>query len=125
MVVKKNRTEDVNDYMAKSDHPMNDVVEEVRKIIKGVNPDILEEVKWNAPSFSYKDYIATFNLRDKSQVHLIFHAKRTPEVKSELLEGNYPDGRRMTYFHGMEDVKAKRAELERIVKELIKRDDSE
>ena len=122
MVVKKNRTEDVDAYMAKSDHPMNDVVEEIRKIIKGVDKNIMEEVKWNAPSFSYKDYIATFNLRDHSQVHLIFHAKHTPEVKSELLEGSYPDGRRMTYFYSMKDVAEKKAELVRIIKELIQLD---
>ena len=122
MVVKKNRTEDVDAYMAKSDHPMNDVVEAVRNIIKGVSKDIIEEVKWNAPSFSHNDYIATFNLRDHSRVHLIFHAKRTPEIQSELLEGNYPDGRRMTYFYDMKDVKAKKSELERVIKALIKLD---
>lgn len=124
MVVKKNRTEDVDAYMAKSDHPLKAEVEELRKIIKGVDTDILEEVKWNAPSFSYNDYLATFNLRDTKRVHLIFHAKRTPEITSELLEGNYPDGRRMAYFYDMKDVKAKQAELERVVKELIKLDKS-
>ncbi len=122
MVVKKNRTEDVDEYMAKSDHPMKAEAEEIRRIIKGVDKGIIEEVKWNAPSFSYKDYLATFNLRDHTRVHLIFHAKRTPEVKSAILEGDYPDGRRMTYFADMKDVHAKQAELERVVKELIKLD---
>lgn len=122
MTVKKNRTEDVDAYMAKSDHPMKDVVEEIRKIIKGVDPGITEEVKWNAPSFSYHDYIATFNLRDHSRVHLIFHAKHTPKVKSELLEGDYPDGRRMAYFADMKDAVAKKPELVRIIKELVKLD---
>lgn len=40
------------------------------------------------------------------------------QVQSELLEGDYKD-RRMTYFHNMADVEAKKAELERIMKAYV------
>jgi phosphohistidine phosphatase SixA len=83
-----------------------------------VKDDIAEQIKWIAPSFSYKDYIATFNLRARSHVHLISHNPIIAQVKSGLLEGDYKD-RRMAYFSGMDDVRAKRAELENVVQELV------
>jgi uncharacterized protein YdhG (YjbR/CyaY superfamily) len=113
------KRETVDDYMSRLDHPFKAEVQAVREIIKGVNPNITEQVKWNAPSFSYKDYIATFNLRAQQHVHLIFHNPAIASIRSELLEGDYPD-RRMTYFADMDDVKAKQAALEYVVNELVK-----
>jgi hypothetical protein len=114
----------VDEYMDKLDHPFKAEVQAVREIIKGVHPGIIEQVKWNAPSFSFKDYgyIATFNLRTQQHVHLIFHNPAIASIKSEILEGNYPD-RRMVYFADMNDVKAKQAALEYVVGELVKRMD--
>src|SRR5689334_10560222 len=63
----------VNAYMDALDHPLKAEVQAVRDIIKNVHPDITEQVKWTAPSFSYKGYLATFNLRAIEHVHLIFH----------------------------------------------------
>jgi hypothetical protein len=117
--VKKNKTEDVDRYMEALGHPLKTGVQMLRDAIKGVNKGITEEVKWNAPSFSYNDYIATFNLRDKSRIHLVFHNPLTPQVESDLLEGDYPDGRRMAYFADLDEVWSKKAELERVVNEII------
>jgi hypothetical protein len=41
------------------------------------------------------------------------------QVKSGLLEGDYKD-RRMAYFSGSNDVRAKKAELENVIKELVR-----
>ena len=114
-----NNTQAVNEFMAKLDHPFKAEVQAVREIIKGVDPNITEEIKWNAPSFGYKDYIATFNLHAADRVHLVFHNPEIAKIKSELLEGNYPD-RRMVYFSDMADVQAKKAALEKAVNELVK-----
>jgi uncharacterized protein YdhG (YjbR/CyaY superfamily) len=113
------KKETVDEFMAKLDHPLKAEVQAIREIIKGVNPNITEQIKWVAPSFSYKDYIATFNLRATQHVHLIFHNPAIASVKSDILEGDYRD-RRMTYFSSMDDVKAKQAALEYVVNELIK-----
>jgi uncharacterized protein YdhG (YjbR/CyaY superfamily) len=112
----------VDDYMERLEHPLKTEVQAVRDIIKGVDPRISEQVKWNAPSFRYRDYIATFNLRAQHHVHLIFHNPDIAKVESEILEGDYPD-RRMTYFTDMNDVEVKRPALEHVVKELIQRMD--
>jgi uncharacterized protein YdhG (YjbR/CyaY superfamily) len=114
------RTDKVDEFLRELSHPLKAEVEAVRSIIKGVNKDINEEIKWNAPSFNYKgEYLVTFNLRDTKRIHLVFHNSKISNVKSELLEGNYKD-RRMTYFADMKEIKAKKAELEKTLRQLIK-----
>jgi len=113
-----NQTEKVNAFMDQLDHPFKAEVQAVRDIIKHVNEDITEEIKWNAPSFSYKGYLATFNLWAKQHVHLIFRNGAILNHESGLLEGNYPD-RRMVYFSNMEDVKAKQPALEKAIREWV------
>jgi uncharacterized protein YdhG (YjbR/CyaY superfamily) len=113
------KKETVDDYMARLEHRLKAEVQTIREIILAVSPDIKEEVKWNAPSFSHKDYIATFNLRTEDHVHLIFHNPAIASIQSDILEGDYPD-RRMAYFADMADVQAKKAAIEYVVRELIK-----
>ena len=114
------RTDKVNEFLENLSHPFKAEVEAVRSIIKGVNKDINEEIKWNAPSFNYKgEYLVTFNLREEERIHLVFHNPQISKVKSKLLEGEYVD-RRMAYFADMKDIKAKKSLLEKALKELIK-----
>ena len=114
------RTDKVDEYMVALRHPLKDEVQLVREIIKGVDKNISEEVKWNAPSFSYKgEYLVTFNLRNPAHIHLVFHNPLIPQVKSKLLEGEYKD-RRMVYFANKRDVVAKKSALEKVIKDLVK-----
>ncbi len=99
------------------DHPMKAEIEAVRAIIRS-NRKIAERVKWNAPSFFYIDDLATIHVKAKQHVHLIFHHPAIVKIKSALLEGDYKD-RRMMYFENMEEVKARKKELIRIIKELV------
>jgi uncharacterized protein YdhG (YjbR/CyaY superfamily) len=111
-------TEAVNVFMDGLTHPFKGEVQAIRKIVMNTHRGIVEQIKWNAPSFGYKDYIATFNLRATHHVHLVFHNPHIAKVESAILEGDYED-RRMAYFADMNDVQAKKSELERIVLELI------
>lgn len=114
------RKDKVEEFLRELSHPLKAEVEAVRSIIKGVSKDINEEVKWNAPSFNYKgEYLVTFNLWETKRIHLVFHNPQIARVKSNLLEGNYTD-RRMLYFADMKDIKSKKTELEKILKDLIK-----
>lgn len=45
----------VNEYMKKLEHPLIKEIEAVRAIIRGANKKISERIKWNAPSYYYKD----------------------------------------------------------------------
>jgi uncharacterized protein YdhG (YjbR/CyaY superfamily) len=110
--------EKVNQYMQDLKHPLLAEIEVLRGIIKGVDSKISERIKWNAPSYYYKDDFLTFNLRLNSKVHLIFHHKTIPQIKSEFLEGDYKD-RRMMYFENMDEIVARQTELERIINEQL------
>jgi uncharacterized protein YdhG (YjbR/CyaY superfamily) len=115
-----NQTQQVDVFMDKLDHPFKAEVQMVREIIKNVNPDITEEIKWKAPSFSYKDEsLVTFNLWEKERIHLVFHNPMISKVKSKLLEGDY-DHRRMAYFEDKKDIETKKSGLEKALKDLIK-----
>lgn len=114
------RTDKVDEFLRELRHPLTAEIEAVRSIIKGVNKDIAEEVKWKAPSFNYKgEYLVTFNLWETEQILLVFHNPLIPQVKSKILEGDYKD-RRKTYFTDMQDIKAKKPLLEKALKDLIK-----
>ena len=113
-------TKKVDEFMDGLDHPLKTEVQTVRDIIKHANKDIIEEIKWKAPSFSYNgEYLVTFNLWEKEHIHLVFHNPEISKVKSKLLEGDY-DHRRMAYLFGKDDIKAKKPALEKVLKDLIK-----
>jgi uncharacterized protein YdhG (YjbR/CyaY superfamily) len=117
---KLDNAEQVNEFMAKLDHPFKAEVQMIREIIKNVDNDITEQIKWKAPSFSYKgEYLVTFNLWEKKKIHLVFHNPAISKVKSKLLEGDY-EHRRMTYFSDENDIKAKKKALEKTLRDLIK-----
>src|SRR6185436_10367694 len=110
----------VDEFMEGLDHPFKAEVQTVRDIIKNVNKDIAEEIKWKAPSFSYNgEYLVTFNLWEREHIHLVFHNPEISKVKSKLLKGDY-DYRRMAHFFDKDDIKAKRVMLEKVLKDLIK-----
>ncbi len=110
--------EKVNVYMSKLDHHLKAEIEAVRKIIKGADIKIAERVKWNAPSYYYKEDLVTFNHRATKHVHLVFHHPSIVNIKSGLLEGDYKD-RRMMYLRNMHEVEANKKELENIMNELV------
>lgn len=66
-------TEAVDALMAKLEHPMKAAIEELRRIVRAVDPSVAEGVKWNAPSFRTSEYFATVHLRSKVGVGLILH----------------------------------------------------
>jgi uncharacterized protein YdhG (YjbR/CyaY superfamily) len=110
----------VDEFLDKLNHPFKAEVQMIREIIKTVNKDITEQIKWNAPSFSYRgEYLVTFNLWEKQKIHLVFHNPVISKVKSKLLEGDY-DHRRMAYFSDKQDIEAKKPALEKALKDLIK-----
>lgn len=117
--LKTDAKEQVNAFLENLDHPLKEEVEMVRQIIKNVDEEITEQIKWNAPSFSYQDqYLVTFNLRAKDRIHLVFHNPMIAHVKSPLLEGEYVD-RRMAYFSSRKDIQAKKIDLENALRDLI------
>src|SRR5687768_13759053 len=110
----------VDAYMRDVDHPFKAEMQAVRQIILGASDKVAERIKWNAPSFFYKEDLGAFNPRATEYAHLIllFPDGAGMEDSSGLLEGKHKD-RREAKFHGMDDVKAKRPALEKLVKRWV------
>ena len=65
--------QEVEAFLEKLDHPRKPEIEALRRIILGAHASVHEGIKWNAPSFRTTEYFATFHLRAKDGVALIFH----------------------------------------------------
>ncbi len=116
---KPSEQELVKGWMAKLDPDLKPAVDAVRKIIKAAGPQLTERIKWNAPSYYYKEDIVTFGpAKAKDKVMLVFHHPTIVKIKSELLKGEYKD-RRLTYFNSLKEIKENKKELERIIKESV------
>ncbi len=111
----------VSEYMRKLSHPLKAEMEAVREIIKNTDKGIQERIKWNAPSYHYNgEDMVTFNGWATKNVHLVFHHPEIVNIKSDLLQGDY-DKRRMSYFGNMKEVNSSKKELQRVIRELIKK----
>jgi hypothetical protein len=128
---KPSEPEKVDAYMNVLKHPLADVVEALRRIILSTDKEIGEEIKWNAPTFfysgemapsdpkKYKRYIVVFNLFKKDCIRLVFPSGAKVDDASGLLEGEYADGRRLAMFSSMQEVKTKKAGLQRVIRKWL------
>ena len=119
--VEKSGSDVVDAYMRDIDHPFKAEIEAVRAIILGASPKISERIKWNAPSFYYKEDLGAFNPRASEFAHLIllFPGGAGLPAKSSLLEGKQKD-RREAKFYSMADVQTKKPALTKLVKDWVK-----
>jgi len=129
--VKLSNVEQVAIYMQTLQHPMLEVIEELRKIIKESHPDMEEIIAWNAPTYNYtgemksfnpkeyKRYIVGFNIFKKDCIRLIFLTGSKLTDTTNILEGDYKDGRRLVLFENMEAVLEKQEALQGLIKEWI------
>jgi hypothetical protein len=128
---KLSNAEQVAMYMQNLEHPMLEVIEELRKIIKESHPEMEEIIAWNAPTYNYvgevkpfnpkeyKRYIVGFNLFKKDCIRLIFLTGAKLTDTTNILEGDYKDGRRLMLFENMDAVLEKQQALQDLIKEWI------
>ncbi|WP_077247840.1 DUF1801 domain-containing protein [Bacillus sp. FJAT-27225] len=68
----------VSEYLENCNHPMKELIEQVRSIILSMDVGITEHIKWNAPSFCFNgDDRITFRLSKPDYVQLVFHSGGT------------------------------------------------
>jgi hypothetical protein len=118
-------------YIENCKHPLVQVIKSLRKTILETDPEIGEEIKWNAPTFFYSGdmepsdpkkylrYIVVFNLFKQDCIRLVFPSGARVKDKSGLLEGDYADGRRLAMFYDLNDVKSKGKNLQKIIKSWL------
>ena len=122
-------SEAVTAYIAQLDEALGPIVEKLRQIVLSTDPEIAEEIKWNAPSFyytgqmkpfnpkEYKQYIIVMNLHKR--ILLVFPSGAKISNDSNLLTGDYPDGRRLLNITAMDDVLQKEQPLRAAIKDWI------
>lgn len=114
------QTAEVDEYMQNLEHPQKAEIDALRQVILNASDKIMERVKWNAPSFFYKEDMAAFNPRAKGfvQIIFIFYNGNMIHESDGLLEGGWKD-RRMAKFYDMADIKSKKKTLEKVVRDWI------
>jgi len=123
-------SEAVSAYIARLDETVGPIVEKLRQIILSTDPEIAEEIKWNAPSFyytgpmkpfnpkEYKQYIIVMNLHKR--ILLVFPSGEKIDNSDGLLSGDYTDGRRLITISNLEDVLQKEQALRNAIKDWIR-----
>ena len=123
--------EQITEHIKKLEPTLAEVVEALRKIILSTDSEIGERIKWNNPSFYFtgkmKEYDPKEYKRDmivmnlfKGRIMLVFPSGANVNDKSGLLEGEYKDGRRITIFKDLDDVKEKQNLLQKVIKDWLK-----
>ncbi len=105
-----NKSEEVEAWLEVYDNPMKEVVMAVRDTILAADPRIMECIKWQAPTFTYKGNLASFFPKSKQHASLMFHKGAQIRGDFRFLEGDGQEARNMK-FVDLEDLAKKSAEL--------------
>ena len=120
---------DVLAFLEALEHPLKDEVAAIRRLLLDADPSIHEAIKWNAPSFRTTDFFATFHLRAKDAVQLVFHmgakAKATAKTGVDIPD---PEGllkwlakdRALVTLGAGEALEARKPALQALVREWIR-----
>lgn len=130
MATKRKATaeEQVEAFLAVLEHPLKAEIIALREIIRGADPAIIEEIKWNAPSFRTSEHFATMQLRATDSVLVILHLgakKRDTSISGITI--NDPNGllkwlakdRASVKFHSLEHIRDKQPAFEVIIRQWI------
>lgn len=116
----------VDDFLEKLKHPHKDGIEELRRMILGLNKKITEEIKWNAPSFKLEDHFATFKVHPPRSIQLVLHTgAKVKDNKAFTIDD--PDGllkwpakdRCLLTLESGAALKFQRASVRRILKQWV------
>lgn len=127
---KLTESEQVAQHISKLSKDIRPAVEYLRQVMLSIDKEIAEHIKWNSPAFYYsgemkefdpKEYrrdILVMNLR-KDKIMCVLPTGMKIKVNTQLLEGEYTDGRRMISFKDVADIKAKEKPLKAAIKEWM------
>jgi hypothetical protein len=123
-----NRSQEVDRFMRKLNHPLKEGVEQLRAAILDSNDQITEHIKWNAPSFRYagEDRV-TFRLYPENRVQLVFHrgAKAKSDAEDFAFEDDtgllrwVADDRAVVALRDVKDAEAKQRALVEVVNRWV------
>lgn len=121
----------VNEFMDSLKHPLLDLAQYLRNYILSIDKNIGEGIYWNVPTFfftgkmksfdskEYKRFIVNFNFYKQDTLRIVFLRGADATDPTGLLEGDYKDGRRISSFKSIDELKKKEKELKIIIKQLL------
>lgn len=68
----------------------------------------------------YRRHLVVFNLYRKDSIRLVFWRGDRADDKSGLLQGEYPDGRRLATFSSVADLRSKKKALLAVLRAQLK-----
>lgn len=110
---------EVDAWFTALDHPLKEAMLRVREIILKADKQMGETIKWKSPTFEFEGNMASIDPRSRKHVQLMFHQGASLPGKHPRLEGGGATVRYMR-FADVEDVKAKRRDLEAAVRAWIR-----
>jgi hypothetical protein len=114
-----NKNPQVDEFMAKLNHPLKAEMQRVREIILATDNKMTEVIKWGGPTFIYKGNLATLTPRTKRFVNLFFQTGAVIKNGHGILEGDAKEVR-VARFHDMKDIDKKEEALKAVVREWIR-----
>ena len=122
--------EQVTAHIQKLEPQLAGIIEYIRQVILRTDKEIGERIKWNNPSFYYTGEMQPFDPKEykrdiivmnlfKGRIMLVFPSGAKVNDTSGLLEGDYKDGRRITVFKDVEEVRSKEKTLQAIIKRWL------
>lgn len=114
-------------------HPLADAIALLRSTVLAADSRIGEHVKWNSPAYFYNAEMAPYdpktyqrdmlvlNLAKPTHILLVFPSGAIIPDPDGILEGNYPDGRRMLTLRSTEEVAAKATALQGLLRAWIEK----
>lgn len=127
---KTSNSEEVSRHIARLPETIQPAITYLRQLMLSIDKNVEEHIKWNSPAFYYsgemkatdaKEYprdILVMNLRN-NKILCVLPTGMKIKNNTELLEGDYTDGRRMIHFKDLEDIKKKEKLLSATIKEWL------
>ena len=115
------------EYINSLQHPLKEVVLVLRKTILETDSQIAEQIEWNALAYYYTGEMKPFNPKEYKRDIIVFNLKKKEYMHSYstgasindttgLLEGDFPDGRKVVKFSILSEVENREKDLQKVIR---------
>lgn len=125
----KQSSKEVTEFLNDLNHPFRNEIEELRDCILASDKNLIENIKWNAPNYSFEneDRITMRIQPITTKVQLIFHtgAKKQEQPKDRLIANKSKmllwkeNDRAIITFKNKQEIENGKSELEKIINEWL------
>jgi hypothetical protein len=126
----KKLNNEVSDFLDQQNHILRKEIDRLRICILSTNENLVENIKWNAPNYSFNEVdCITMKIQPPTskQIQLIFHrgAKKQEQPKNKLIEVQSnlliwkENDRAIASFKTITEIETAEFELKEIIKKWI------